>query len=57
MIAQQLVLNFTDKNVMDAGCGTGILSIMASKLGAKEVKACDIEEWSVENSKENFCVK
>jgi ribosomal protein L11 methyltransferase len=38
---------------MDAGCGTAILSIMASKLGAKKVEAFDIDEWSVINGKEN----
>jgi ribosomal protein L11 methylase PrmA len=38
---------------MDAGCGTAILSIMASKLGAKEVEAFDIDEWSVVNGEEN----
>lgn len=44
------------KRVMDAGCGTAILSIMASKLGAKEVEAFDIDEWSVSNGKENIDV-
>ena len=39
---------------MDAGCGTAILSVMASKLGAKEVEAFDIDEWSVSNGKENI---
>lgn len=39
---------------MDAGCGTAILSIMASKSGASEVVAFDIDEWSVINGKENI---
>lgn len=39
---------------MDAGCGTAILSIMASKLGAKNVEAFDIDEWSVINGQENI---
>ena len=38
---------------MDAGCGTGILAIMASKLGAKSVEAFDIDEWSIINATEN----
>ena len=38
---------------MDAGCGTAILSVMASKLGAKDVEAFDIDEWSVINGEEN----
>ena len=42
------------KRVMDAGCGTAILSIMACKLGAAEVEAFDIDEWSVTNGNENI---
>jgi ribosomal protein L11 methyltransferase len=38
---------------MDAGCGTAILSIMASKLGATEIEGFDIDEWSVLNGVEN----
>jgi ribosomal protein L11 methyltransferase len=41
------------KRVLDLGCGTGILSIAAVKLGAGEVLAIDIEPMSVEVSKEN----
>jgi ribosomal protein L11 methyltransferase len=54
MIRNQLTINHKDKRVMDAGCGTAILSIMASKLGAKEVEAFDIDEWSVPNGQENI---
>ena len=39
--------------VLDMGCGTGVLAILAKKLGADQVLAVDIDEWSVENSKEN----
>jgi ribosomal protein L11 methyltransferase len=39
---------------MDAGCGTAILSVMACKLGASEVEAFDIDEWSVSNGAENI---
>ena len=53
MIKAQLDLDHTDARVMDAGCGTAILSIMASKRNAKEVIAFDIDEWSVINGKEN----
>ena len=45
--------DMTDKRVLDCGCGTGILSIVAAKCGAKEVIAYDIDEWSVENTKHN----
>jgi len=53
MISRQMKMNHQGKRVMDAGCGTAILSIMASKLGAKEVEAFDIDEWSVINGVEN----
>jgi ribosomal protein L11 methyltransferase len=39
--------------VLDMGTGTGVLAIVAEKLGAKEVLAVDIEDWSVENTIEN----
>ncbi|MCA4898954.1 MAG: 50S ribosomal protein L11 methyltransferase [Bacteroidota bacterium] len=54
MIQSQMGMNHQNKRVMDAGCGTAILSIMASKLGAKEVEAFDIDEWSTINGKENI---
>jgi ribosomal protein L11 methyltransferase len=53
MISRQMKMDHQNKRVMDAGCGTAILSIMASKLGAKEIEAFDIDEWSVENGEEN----
>ena len=40
--------------VVDAGCGTGILAIMAEKCGASEVLAFDNDPWCIENSEENF---
>jgi ribosomal protein L11 methyltransferase len=54
MVKAQMQIDHKNKRVMDAGCGTAILSIMASKLGAKEVEAFDIDEWSVINGKENI---
>lgn len=54
MIMNQLSIDHKNKRVMDAGCGTGILSIMASKLGAKSVEAFDIDEWSIINATENI---
>jgi ribosomal protein L11 methyltransferase len=41
------------KNVLDMGTGTGVLAILAEKLGAENILAIDIEDWSVENTKEN----
>lgn len=53
MIKNQLSIDHTNKKVMDAGCGTAILSIMASKRGAKNIEAFDIDEWSIENGEDN----
>lgn len=54
MIQSEMELDFANKDVIDVGCGTGILAIMANKLGAKKVFACDIDEWAFENGKENI---
>ena len=54
MVKNQMSIDHRNKRVMDAGCGTAILSVMASKLGAREVEAFDIDEWSVSNGKENI---
>jgi ribosomal protein L11 methyltransferase len=53
MIAMMLDLNMKDKKVLDMGTGTGILAIMAEKLGAREVTAIDNDHWSFENALEN----
>lgn len=41
------------EHVLDMGTGTGVLAIIAEKLGAKHIVAVDIEDWSVENTIEN----
>ena len=53
MLEQQLSLDFSGKTILDVGSGTGILAILAAKMGAKSVLAFDIEEWAVENAREN----
>lgn len=53
MIQQMLDIDFTGKKVLDMGCGTSVLAIFAKQKGASDVVAIDIDEWSVENSKEN----
>lgn len=54
LILSQLVsMNLVNKRVLDCGCGTGILGIAASKLGADEIIAYDIDEWSVKNTEHN----
>ena len=42
------------KRILDMGCGTGILSIMAAKVGAREVTGIDIDEWAYNNAMENI---
>jgi ribosomal protein L11 methyltransferase len=51
-----LMLKFSPSNqtVIDAGSGTGILAIMAEKLGAVQVLGFDNDPWCIENGKENF---
>ena len=46
-------IDFVSKKVLDYGCGTGILAILAEKLGATDLEAVDIEEASYENTIEN----
>jgi ribosomal protein L11 methyltransferase len=47
-------VEFRGKRVFDFGTGTGILAILASKMGASVIEAIDIDTWSVENTKENI---
>ena len=47
-------LDFKDKTVYDFGTGTGILAILAEKLGAKKVLGVDNDDWCIENSLENI---
>jgi ribosomal protein L11 methyltransferase len=53
VLQHQLDIDHQNKKVLDIGCGTGILAILAAKLGASKVAAFDIDEWSVENTIEN----
>ena len=53
VIESLLELGVEQKCVLDCGCGTGILGITASKLGATEVVGYDIDEWSADNAKDN----
>ena len=46
--------NFSGKKVLDMGCGTGILSIMAAHTGAQSVTGIDIDEWAYNNAMENI---
>ena len=53
MLSFMLETNFQDKQVLDMGCGTGILAIMASKLGATAITAIDNDKVCFESTIEN----
>jgi len=59
MIDAMRRLDFTGKSVFDFGTGTGVLAILAERLGARQVLAIDHDDWSIdnagENSRENHC--
>lgn len=53
MIQHILKNNFTNKSVLDMGCGTGVLAILAEMKGAKPIDAVDYDNWCYLNSIEN----
>jgi ribosomal protein L11 methyltransferase len=61
MVTEMAKLDWPQKRVFDFGTGTGVLSILAEKMGAKEVLAIDNDLWSIanahENSRANHCNK
>ncbi len=54
MMQQMRSVDMAGKRVLDFGTGTGVLAILAKKLGADQVTAIDNDEWSIENARENF---
>jgi ribosomal protein L11 methyltransferase len=54
MIEFLLEENLKNKSVLDMGCGTSVLAILAAKLGARDVVAIDNDEWAYNNSLENI---
>ena len=54
MIREILNTDFAGKSVLDMGCGTAILAILASMKGADPILAIDIDEWAYDNAKENL---
>ncbi|MBO5881350.1 MAG: 50S ribosomal protein L11 methyltransferase [Paraprevotella sp.] len=57
MIIERLLhMDMAGLDVLDAGCGTGILSIFALMRGAKHIFAYDIDNWSVKNTLENVAL-
>ncbi|MHA7941811.1 50S ribosomal protein L11 methyltransferase [Formosa sp. 3Alg 14/1] len=59
MIQHILKTDFTGKSVLDMGCGTGVLAILAEMRGANPLDAIDIDNWcylnSIENVERNAC--
>lgn len=54
MMIQHILKNdFKNKSVLDMGCGTGVLAILAEKVGATRLDAIDIDNWCYINSLEN----
>lgn len=54
IVSRLLDTDLTGKSVLDMGCGTSILAILASKRGADPVAAIDIDDWCVSNSADNI---
>lgn len=53
MIEAMKDIAFTGKTVLDFGTGTGVLAILAEKMGSSSIDAIDNDEWSITNVKEN----
>ena len=53
MIVWMETLSFEQASVLDFGTGTGVLAVLAEKLGASRVEAIDNDDWSIENAREN----
>lgn len=56
IVSELLNMELENKSVLDMGCGTSILAILARMRGAKPITAIDIDNWCVENSKENIAL-
>ncbi|MGL5893513.1 MAG: 50S ribosomal protein L11 methyltransferase [Bacteroidales bacterium] len=53
MLTHLLDSELNGSHFLDMGCGTAVLAILASKKGAKDITAIDIDEWATENAIEN----
>ena len=53
MLAELLAVDVSGKRVLDMGCGTGVLAILACMKGASSITAIDIDDWAYENTLEN----
>jgi len=53
IVSAMLPMDCSDKVVLDMGCGTGVLAILAEMRGSTRIDAIDIDEWAFENTLEN----
>jgi len=56
VIGQLLLMDLEGKTLLDMGCGTAVLAILAAMRGAKDIVAIDIDTWCTENSIENIAI-
>jgi len=56
VIGRLLQMDLQDKTLLDMGCGTAVLAILAAMRGAKDIVAIDIDTWCTENSIENIAM-
>ena len=56
MSARMLELSMTEMNVLDMGCGTGVLALVAARLGAAQILGIDIELNAVLNARDNVAL-
>lgn len=54
MITQMRDISWKGKSVLDLGCGTGVLAILAKMMGATDILAIDVDKYSYENTLENL---
>ena len=56
VIGQLLQMELKGKTVLDMGCGTAVLAILAAMCGARDLVAIDIDTWCIDNSIENIAI-
>jgi ribosomal protein L11 methyltransferase len=56
MVQQMSEIDFIGKTVIDLGTGTGVLAILADKMGATKIVGIDCDDWSIENAEENAAI-
>ena len=56
MLQEILTLELKNKSVLDMGCGTAVLAILAAKMGASPIVAIDFDEWAYNNAQENVAL-